>query len=190
MPITLPCIGIRKSLIESITKAYIPQDELSHIYPASSDVPRICGSWVGVLSVLAENPSTRFDSVLSPAVTALNSCITSKTYAQSVQDYAFAVDVLRSDTQQLKSLDAEFAAAIMCLALAEVWLPILFEAKLTFGSSCFVIPDLVLLCMLMVWHSCSKPADQICSSRELYKACSWASGLSSYVLSSNDTGCF
>jgi hypothetical protein len=39
-----------------------------------------------------------------------------------MQDYALAVDVLRSDIQQLKTLDAEFAAAIMCLALAEVWL--------------------------------------------------------------------
>jgi hypothetical protein len=120
MPISL-CIGTRKSLIESITKAYIPQEELSHIYPAPNDVPRICGAWVGVLSILAERPSTRYDSVLSPAVTALSSCITSKSYTQSVQDYAFAVDVLRSDIQQLKLLDAEFAAAIMCLALAEVW---------------------------------------------------------------------
>jgi hypothetical protein len=120
MPIPLPCIGTRKSLIQSITKAYIPQDELAHIYPASNDVPRVCGAWVGVLSILAEGSSSRYDSVLSPAVTALSSCITSNSYAQSVKDYSFAVDVLRTDTQQLKSLDAEFAAAIMCLALAEV----------------------------------------------------------------------
>ena len=111
----------RKSIVESITRAYIPQEELSHIYPASGDAARICGAWVGVLSTLADGTSTRYDSVLSPAVRALSSCIMSKPYAQSVQDYSHAVDALRSDAQELKFLDAEFAAAIMCLFLAEVW---------------------------------------------------------------------
>lgn len=109
-----------KSMIESITTAYIPSEELSHIYPASNDVPRICGAWVGVLPVLAEKRSTRYDSILSPAVTALSSCIAPKSYIQSVQNYSFAVDILRSTVQQVKVLDAEFAAAIMCLFLAEV----------------------------------------------------------------------
>lgn len=110
----------RNSILESITTAYIPSEVLSHIYPASNDVPRICGAWVGVLPILAERRSTRYDSILSPAVTALSSCIAPKSYIQSVQDYSFAVDVLRSAVQQVKILDAEFAAAIMCLFLAEV----------------------------------------------------------------------
>lgn len=112
----------RKSIIESITREYIPREELSHIYPAATDAPRICGAWVGVLSTLAEGPSTRYDSVLSPAVTALSSCIMSKSSTQSIQDYSNAVEALRSNAQELKVLDAEFAAAIMCLFLAEVFM--------------------------------------------------------------------
>lgn len=43
-----------------------------------------------------------------------------KADAQSVKDYSDAVDALRSNAQELKVLDAEFAAAIMCLFQAEV----------------------------------------------------------------------
>lgn len=44
----------------------------------------------------------------------------SKSSTQSVQDYSNAVEALRSNARELKVLDAEFAAAIMCLFLAEV----------------------------------------------------------------------
>jgi hypothetical protein len=117
--------GSRRSLIEAIAEAYIPREEICAIDAAVSDVPRVCGAWVGVLATLVESStsSSRYERVLAPAVTALSLCLSSGSDMQKVQSYASAVDVLRSDTKVLEEgLDAEFAAAIMCLFLAEVLL--------------------------------------------------------------------
>jgi hypothetical protein len=154
-PMTSTCLsGSRRSLIEAITQAYIPREETCSIYPAANDVPRVCGAWVGVLATLVEGPcppSSRYERVLAPAVTALSLCLTSKSDAQKVQSYASAIDALRSDTQILEeALDAEFAAAIMCLVLAEVLLFLSTFQNLanTFGpSSCSLTRALALLCM-------------------------------------------
>ena len=114
----------------------------------------MCGAWVGVLATLVEGPcppSSRYERVLAPAVTALSLCLTSKSDAQKVQSYAAAIDALRSDTQILEeALDAEFAAAIMCLVLAEVFffLSTFQDPANTFGpSSCSLTRALALLCM-------------------------------------------
>jgi hypothetical protein len=102
--------------------AFIPQEELACIFQDSRDVPRICGAWVGVLHKLAQYPHARYDRVLSLAIEALFSCVTTKPYAASVQTYTAAIEAVRTDLIVPNHVvNAELAAAIMCLTLAEVF---------------------------------------------------------------------
>lgn len=65
----------------------------------------------------------------------------SKSCARSVQDYSNAVDALRSNSQELKVLDAEFAAAIMCLFLAEVGIDSDEPSRFLANVSQVMLPD-------------------------------------------------
>jgi hypothetical protein len=84
-------------------------------------MPGICGAWVGVLPKLAQNPQARYGHVLSLAIEALSSCVTSKSYAASIQTYTAALEAVRTGiTVQNNLVNAEVIAAITCLTLAEV----------------------------------------------------------------------
>ncbi|KAJ6027700.1 hypothetical protein N7499_001158 [Penicillium canescens] len=114
----------RNDWIESIMNAFVPQEELPCTFQDSKDIPRICGAWVGVLPNLAQNPQARYGRVLSLAIEALSSCVTSKPYAASIQTYTAALEAVRTGiTVQNNLVNAEVVAAIMCLTLAELFFP-------------------------------------------------------------------
>jgi hypothetical protein len=114
------------NLTELITKSYVPQNE-GIIQTCKSDYnePRICGSWVEVLSSL---PSLNTPSLVLPrAVAALGALLLSQPSETNItcsQTYDMAIHTLRqSFGLNPRSLSTEQIPAIMCLTLVEVLFP-------------------------------------------------------------------
>lgn len=114
------------NLAELITKSYVPQGE-GIIQTCNSDYiqPRICGSWVEVLSSL---PCLNTTSLVLPrAVAALGASLLSQSSESNMtrsQTYDMAIHTLRqSFGLNPRSLSTEQILAIMCLTLVEVLFP-------------------------------------------------------------------
>lgn len=108
-------------MVDSIINGFVPRDEIPCVFRESNGISRICGAWVGVLPKLVQAPHGRYDNVLSLAVETLSSCITRKPYAQNILIYTTAIEAVRTDIKMpAQPSNAVFAAAIMCLTLAEV----------------------------------------------------------------------
>ncbi|CAG8408403.1 unnamed protein product [Penicillium salamii] len=107
--------------VESIFKAFVPQEERSSIYQVHP-TPQICGAWIGVLPKLLQGPDSRDKKVLSLAIETLFAGITKKPCEQTIQTYAAAIDAVRM-IENSEPLNPLLAAAIMCLTLAELMLP-------------------------------------------------------------------
>ncbi|CAG8306723.1 unnamed protein product [Penicillium nalgiovense] len=114
------------NLAELITKSYVPQGE-GIIQTCNSDYmePRICGSWVEVLSSLPCLTTTSL--VLPRAVAALGASLLSQSSESNMtrsQTYDMAIHTLRqSFGLNPRSLSTEQILAIMCLTLVELMIP-------------------------------------------------------------------
>lgn len=116
-------------LSDLIVKGFVPRAERDMVLQKSDhSEPRICGSWVEVLSHL---PSLRFpDSVLSTAVTALATSILSRLEVGNFNcsgSYQAAVSLIRQRLDANRpGNDIELLSAVMCLTMVEVlvsWRP-------------------------------------------------------------------
>lgn len=125
------------TLADVIVKEFVPKSERS-ILPYDSDhvEPRICGSWVEVLSDL---PSLRIgNSVLSRAITALGVSILSRPNNVNIEctrTYETAIHMLRQSLSVDESaLKFDLLPAVMCLTMVEVHItPLHLERNSSFG---------------------------------------------------------
>jgi hypothetical protein len=110
-----------------VVENYIPKDELPFLSYGSnnSSCSRICGSWVEVLPRLANTSSQ--ESVFFLSLKALAFAIASHKYPPKVSNldattvYSAAICALRRQlAAESQPFNAELAASIMCLSLAEV----------------------------------------------------------------------
>ena len=110
-------------LSDLIVQSFVPRAERDMVLQKSDhSEPRICGSWVEVLSHL---PGLRFpDSVLSTAVTALATSILSRLEVGNFNcsdSYQAALSLLRQrlGANRLGD-DIELLSTVMCLTMVEV----------------------------------------------------------------------
>lgn len=130
---------------ELITQSFVPgSGRITPMYDSDYMEPRICGSWVEVLSNLP--CLTTKNSVLPNAVTALAASIPSQPRISNItclQTYHTAIRTLReSFCVNRLTLDIEQIPAIMCLTLVEV--PIIYAPNpqsLIYISACQLIED-------------------------------------------------
>lgn len=108
---------------ELITQSFVPQNKgITQTRNSDYMVPRICGSWVEVLSNL---PCLNTPSLVLPrAVAALGASLLSQPSESNItcsQTYDMAIHTLRqSFGLNPRSLSTEQIPAIMCLTLVEV----------------------------------------------------------------------
>ncbi|KAF4233825.1 hypothetical protein CNMCM6805_009042 [Aspergillus fumigatiaffinis] len=113
-----------------VVENYIPKDELPFLSYGSnnSSCSRVCGSWVEVLPRLANTSSQ--ESVFFLSLKALAFAIASHKHPQKVSNldattvYSAAICALRRQlAAESQPFNAELAASIMCLSLAEGMFP-------------------------------------------------------------------
>ncbi|KAF4154758.1 hypothetical protein CNMCM6936_009263 [Aspergillus lentulus] len=118
-----------EELVFIVVENYIPKDELPFLSYGSSNsgCSRVCGSWVEVLPRLANTSSQ--ESVFFLSLKALAFAIASHKYPQKVSSldattaYSAAICGLRKQlAAESQPFNAELAASIMCLSLAEAGL--------------------------------------------------------------------
>ncbi|GFF99940.1 hypothetical protein IFM53868_10529 [Aspergillus udagawae] len=113
-----------------VVENYIPKDDLPFLSHGSNNngSSRICGSWVEVLPRLANTSSK--EGVFFLSLKALAFAIASNKYPQKVSNlnattvYSAAICALRRQLAAVSQpFNAELAASIMCLSLAEGMFP-------------------------------------------------------------------
>ncbi|KAK5655383.1 hypothetical protein OQA88_5653 [Cercophora sp. LCS_1] len=121
-------------LIRFIVRSYVPETNHRRISLPQEVEPRVCGAWVEVLPELsATGRNVALSSAIKAFAGTLMSGVLNKhmTMEDARQNYTHALRCLRDELRVASpssSLASETAAAIMCLLLAELFMPTTLES--------------------------------------------------------------